>query len=215
MLSWPSSGDSVRVWAINPSAWGMDTNAVGPTVFQPILFAGQYQDVETAAYENDGATIHRPGVVLNGYRTYDPFTGTYLQVDPLADETWNSYVYTSSNPIGNSDPSGLEMIDNVDWQGKTQALAKEAGGPAVGGSSGADNGCPHTANMGTILGLIAGIFGGLTGIWLAIEVPFAVSSELAGAGMAMTSGALIGIGINMPLTGCDGTGSGNGSQQAQ
>jgi hypothetical protein len=40
----------------------MDTNKVGPTIFQPLLHAGQYQDVETTAYENDGVTIHRPGL---------------------------------------------------------------------------------------------------------------------------------------------------------
>lgn len=93
MWSWPSSGDAARVWAINPSAWGMDTVVTGAGTFQPILFAGQYNDVETAALENDGATIHRPGLVLDGGRTYDAFVGGYLQVDPSAAEMWSSYVY--------------------------------------------------------------------------------------------------------------------------
>ena len=96
MWAFPSTGDSRRVWAVNPSAWGFDTNLVGPSVFQPILFAGQYKDTETAAYLNDGTTVHRPGLALNGFRTYDAFTGSYLQVDPLAPETRSSYGYPSS-----------------------------------------------------------------------------------------------------------------------
>ena len=68
LWNWPSSGDATRVWAINPSAWGFDTNVVGSSVYQPILFAGQYQDAETIAYENDGATTHRPGLAINGFR---------------------------------------------------------------------------------------------------------------------------------------------------
>ena len=79
-------GDAVRGWAINPRAWGMDTTVVGSGAF-PFLFAGQFQDTDTAAYLDDGATIHRPGLALNGFRTYDPFTGAYLQVDPLVPET--------------------------------------------------------------------------------------------------------------------------------
>ncbi len=113
MMSWPVSGDAARVWAVNPSAWGFDTNAVGPTLYQPILFAGQYQDPETAAYMNDGATVHRSGLALNGFRTYDPFTGGYLQVDPLVPQTWSSYVYVDSDPVGRKDPMGLADIEHT------------------------------------------------------------------------------------------------------
>ena len=44
LWNWPSSGDATRVWAIDPSAWGFDKNVLGPSIYQPILFAGQYQD---------------------------------------------------------------------------------------------------------------------------------------------------------------------------
>jgi hypothetical protein len=40
-------------------------------------------DSETTALQNNGTTLHRPGVAWNAFRTYDPFTGGYLQVDPL------------------------------------------------------------------------------------------------------------------------------------
>jgi RHS repeat-associated protein len=113
MWNWPASGDTTRVWALNPDAWGNDHVVSGSGIFQPMLFAGQYQDVETAAYENDGVTLHRPGLALNGVRTYDPFAGTYLQVDPLLDQTRSTYGYAATNPIGNTDPSGL-MLSQMD-----------------------------------------------------------------------------------------------------
>jgi RHS repeat-associated protein len=114
MWSWPTSGNASRVWAINPSAWGFDTNAIGPTLFQPIMFAGQYQDIETAALADPiGGFAHRPGVVLNGFRTYDPFVGGYLQVDRLVPKTWSSYVYVDSDPVGSIDPSGLEEDEGL------------------------------------------------------------------------------------------------------
>ncbi|HUJ60942.1 MAG TPA: RHS repeat-associated core domain-containing protein, partial [Kofleriaceae bacterium] len=107
LWNWPSSGDATRVWAVNPSAWGFDKNIVGPTIYQPLLFTGQYQDVETASYENDGGTTHRPALELNGNRTYDPNTGDYVQLDLLVDQTWNGYGYANSNPVGASDATGL------------------------------------------------------------------------------------------------------------
>jgi RHS repeat-associated protein len=74
-----------------------------------MLFTGQYQDVETAAYADESATIHRPAIALNGFRTYDPFTGSYLQIDPLVESTWSTYVYSQSDPVGAQDPSGLAV----------------------------------------------------------------------------------------------------------
>jgi RHS repeat-associated protein len=121
MWSWPSSGNATRVWAINPSAWGFDTNLVGPTVYQPVLFAGQYSDPETAAFEDDGTTRHRPGLVANGFRTYDPFIAAYLTVDPRVAKTWSPYGYAQTNPVGNSDPRGLTTCsappnESTDWE---------------------------------------------------------------------------------------------------
>ncbi len=130
MWSWPSSGDGARVWAINPRAWALDTNKVGPTVFQPILFAGQYQDSETMAPLDDGTTVHRPGIALNGFRTYDPWTGSYLQVDPLVDSTWSTYVYADSDPVGKADDSGLSVCLP---ESCTTPLPGEEGGGGAGG----------------------------------------------------------------------------------
>src|SRR5262249_15906987 len=87
----------------------------GPGVFQPILFAGQYQDVETAAYEEDGTTAHRPGIVINGARTNDPFTRGYLQIDPFVADTWSSYGYAKHNPLGVDDPLGMDFAWSCDF----------------------------------------------------------------------------------------------------
>jgi RHS repeat-associated protein len=109
MWTWPSSGNGSRIWAVDPTAWGIDTNKVGPTVFQPFLLIGQYSDPEVAALENDGTTVHRAGVALTGLRTYDPITGGFLQHDPIADQTRSVYGYADSNPVGSADPTGLEI----------------------------------------------------------------------------------------------------------
>lgn len=122
MTCW-GTGNCPRVWTVNPDAWGNDTVLTGSDVFQPILFAGQYKDDETIAWQNDGTTRHRPGVVLNGYRTYDPWTGSYLQVDPLVDSTWSTYIYVNSDPVGKSDPDGRRI---------TVTLTVSAGFPVSG-----------------------------------------------------------------------------------
>jgi RHS repeat-associated protein len=107
MVCWGVNGCS-HVWQINPSAWGFDTNVLGPSIYQPILLAGQYSDSESSSYLNDGSTVHRPPIALNGYRSYDSFVGAYLQTDPRVDKTWSSYIYASTNPVGKADPFGLE-----------------------------------------------------------------------------------------------------------
>jgi RHS repeat-associated protein len=110
MWSWPSSGNAARVWNINPSAWGFDTLQTGSSIYQPVLLAGQYQDGETVAWQNDGATVHRPALALNGHRTYDAFTGNYLQMDAVVESTWDPYGYAGSNPVGHADPLGLSCL---------------------------------------------------------------------------------------------------------
>jgi RHS repeat-associated protein len=64
--------------------------------FQPFGFAGGLYD-------------HRSGLVLFGYRVYDPFTGRFLTRDPLWHDGGHSnlYLYVANDPVNFIDPDGL------------------------------------------------------------------------------------------------------------
>ncbi len=78
MWDWPASGDTTRVWAIDQNAFGFDTIVLNSGMFQPVLFAGQYQDQELTA-RNNSAVLRRPGLANIYEREYDPFLGGGLQ----------------------------------------------------------------------------------------------------------------------------------------
>lgn len=44
------------------------------------------------------------------HRYYDPTTGQFLSVDPLADMTGTPYAFTGGDPVNGSDPAGLGPI---------------------------------------------------------------------------------------------------------
>jgi hypothetical protein len=48
----------------------------------------------------------RPALHENRARYYDPFTGTYLSVDPRVEDTWEAYNYAEQNPVMKTDPTG-------------------------------------------------------------------------------------------------------------
>ena len=96
LWTWPSSGDPERSWAVNPSAWGFDTNVAGSTVFQPSLFGRQNIDQDTASYHNDHTTIVRTGLAVDEVRMFDPFSGGYLSVET---DMRTPYIYQSSCPV--------------------------------------------------------------------------------------------------------------------
>lgn len=115
--SWPvGSVSTSNVWRINTGLFGQDTITAGASVFQPLRFPGQIYDRESEAVNLiytggdvgywTGAMV-RPGLSDNRFRAYDSFTGTYLQIDPLATETWDSYGYSSQDPVNRTDPKGL------------------------------------------------------------------------------------------------------------
>ena len=47
-------------------------------------------------------------------RYYDPVTGQFLSLDPLVDETGQSYAYTGDDPVDGVDPSGL-CLESSGW----------------------------------------------------------------------------------------------------
>lgn len=148
---WPSSTTWSRTWAINPSAWGVDSNLIGASGFQPILFPGQFKDDDSISWQNDGLTPHRSGTALNGFRTYDPYTGSYLQVDPFVESTWTAYGYAENNPVGKKDSDGrmsslltceFAWEDGVDatlgawWMGLCDSTLPQGYGGGGGGGGG-------------------------------------------------------------------------------
>jgi len=106
--SWPSTGDTARVWEAEAGTFGWDIPVVGATVMQPLRFPGQFYDKETEAWATVSSVdvIRRPGLCDNRYRVYDELTGSYLQSDPELDVTWHAYAYAQQDSVMASDPSG-------------------------------------------------------------------------------------------------------------
>jgi RHS repeat-associated protein len=87
------------VWLWNPQPFGdnlPNNNPSGLGAFTYNLrFPGQYYDSES-------------GFFYNYYRTYDPASGRYLEVDPLGLASGiNPYIYAYANPLRWVDPLGL------------------------------------------------------------------------------------------------------------
>jgi RHS repeat-associated protein len=61
----------------------------------PLGYDGNYTDTET-------------GLQYDINRYYDPATGNFLTVDPLAAETGQTYQYADGDPLDTADPSGLK-----------------------------------------------------------------------------------------------------------
>jgi RHS repeat-associated protein len=67
--------------------------SINESITNPIRFAAQYQDSESALYYMRA-------------RYYDPSTGDFISVDPLIRITRLPYEYSQRNPINITDPSG-------------------------------------------------------------------------------------------------------------
>ena len=61
-------------------------------------YAGQYTDPNT-------------GLIYMQARWYDPATGQFMVVDPKVESTWQPYAYANDNPISDTDPSGLNILE--------------------------------------------------------------------------------------------------------
>lgn len=59
----------------------------------PFDYTGELQDAAT-------------GLQYLRAQTYNPATGQFLQRDPLEQQTGDTYLYASGDPVDNSDPSG-------------------------------------------------------------------------------------------------------------
>lgn len=85
------NGDQTASFTYSP--YGALSASTG-TATSPIGYAGQYTDAET-------------GLQYDQARYYDPGTGQFLTVDPLASKTGEPYAYANANPTNASDPTGL------------------------------------------------------------------------------------------------------------
>jgi len=82
------------VWRADYDAWGMRTVMLGAEDFLPMGFAGGLYDAETA-------------LTRFGARDYDGLTGRWTEKDPLSQLQTSLYGYSNSDPIGQSDLTGL------------------------------------------------------------------------------------------------------------
>jgi RHS repeat-associated protein len=87
--------------AVLYDAFGMTVSRTGSTA-TPFGFVG------AQGYQSDGDS----GLQLLGHRYYDPSIGRFLSSDPAKAGT-NWYAYTGNNPLGRTDPTGL---DDGYWQ---------------------------------------------------------------------------------------------------
>jgi RHS repeat-associated protein len=96
-----SDASGRKVWVAEYEPFGkatvnQDPDGDGQVVVNNLRFPGQYYDAET-------------GLHYNYHRDYDPSTGRYLQPDPIGLEGGpNLYSYVLNDPIGITDPEGLD-----------------------------------------------------------------------------------------------------------
>jgi RHS repeat-associated protein len=90
-----SSGGSLTA-STSYDAWGNPETTGGLTSYTPVGFTGAYTDPTGLLY------------LINRY--YDPATGQFVSVDPMVNETRDTYAYTGDDPLNEVDPSGLRPI---------------------------------------------------------------------------------------------------------
>ncbi|MDA1358780.1 hypothetical protein O1R50_04050 [Glycomyces luteolus] len=86
------------------------------------------------------------GLTTLGAREYDPTTGRFVSVDPIADyanpQQLNGYAYSNNNPVNLSDPSGLcatgPSVDPDTWQGPCAGTGPSTGGSEPSGGPASD-----------------------------------------------------------------------------
>ncbi len=140
-----------RRYTYDPYGATTKTNNTEQHDSNPWRYTGEYQDNTTGLYKL-------------GARYYQPNHGRFTQSDPSGQEA-NTYLYTGSNPVNRSDPSGLIFgISYGDAVGAVVGTAVGVAGTAIA--------CGATGGLGCVAGGAAsGALGGAVsgGIGSAID----------------------------------------------
>jgi hypothetical protein len=124
--------------------------------------------------------VHAPKCTINRY--YDPATGQFVSVDPMANETNQPYLYAEDDPVNGVDPSGMDDV-NLGEQGAA-AMADYCHAH----SSYCQYGDPSDDTFLAAVGLVLGVAGVATGVGAIIEgsvLLVGVATIGAGAGTAI------------------------------
>jgi RHS repeat-associated protein len=105
-----ASGSVTNSYTYDPFGVTTETKALLTKVFNPWRYTGQYQDVTTGLYKM-------------GARYYQPELGRWTQPDPSGLDA-HSYVYAGSDPINNSDPTGLFCITGKNPNGSCRSISR-------------------------------------------------------------------------------------------
>ncbi|WP_223649913.1 RHS repeat-associated core domain-containing protein [Hymenobacter psoromatis] len=91
------------------------------------------------------------GIYSTFYRSYDPATGRFTGVDPLADTTpdWTPYQFALGNPIAANDPTGA-LSEFSSWGELIDAFfngSADEGSYSSGGGGGSDGGITKNSDV--------------------------------------------------------------------
>ena len=138
----------------------------------PFAFGAQW------GYTTDQATASDTGLVLCGWRYYDPTTGRFLTRDPIGYAGgMNLYAFAGNNPVNYADPSG------------TNPLICGAVGAGLGALFSGGMAYVHHQNVWRAV-VRGATVGGVTGFFTCLGAPELGAGFLGGAASGTAGGAL-------------------------
>ncbi len=141
-----ASGTVTNSYTYDPFGVTTETKAPGTNTFNPWRYTSQYQDTSTGLYKV-------------GARYYQPELGRWTQTDPSGLDS-HPYAYAASNPVNNSDPTGLFCITGKNPNGSCRSIARGLERAAEAFDFGTYfSECAESAGVGAGAGLVLGYKG--------------------------------------------------------